>query len=213
MRRWLFVVIAAGALCACEASHVGSSGDGGRVDAGRGAVDGGGAPIDASARDAASADAGTTGSCDVPSQCRLRPESCCGSCGAATPTDMIALPVSEVAAYEARVCMDVGCPECARPTDPYLLATCRARRCVAIDLHVDPLTSCTRDEECTLAPAVCCACGVLGPEETISYNPARGSLGSLHCDPDADCPPCAPVFDGLAPVCRGGRCEVAVAMM
>jgi hypothetical protein len=121
---------------------------------------------------------------------------------------MIALSTSEVAGYVATVCMDVGCPECAREPDPYLLATCNAFECVAVNLHADPLTECATTADCTLAPAECCACGLLGAGQVIAFNPANGSIGSLTCDPDADCPPCVPDFGTLAAVCNAGRCEV-----
>lgn len=148
--------------------------------------------------------------CDVPSQCLLRPESCCGSCGAATPDDMIAIPLADQAAYVDMVCGGgtIGCPECAARQDPYLLATCRDRRCTAIDLHVDPLTECASASDCTLAPLQCCACGLLGMDQVVAFNPAHGSIGALVCDPDADCPPCVPDFGSITATCEAGRCVV-----
>lgn len=148
--------------------------------------------------------------CDGPSQCVLRPASCCGRCGAPTPDDLIAIPVASEAEYVSRVCEGgaIGCPECASPWDPYLVATCRAERCVAVDLHVDPVTECTAPSDCALTPIQCCACGLLGPEQVVAYNPARGSLGSLLCDPDVDCPPCVPDFGGTSATCEAGRCVV-----
>jgi hypothetical protein len=199
----------------CSASHPGETPDAGPsgVDAahadaasgddGGGDVDSGG-PILDGGRDTGS----IVHACDGPSGCTLRPESCCGLCGAPTPDDLIALPDSEVESYVASVCAGVGCPECAGMLDPYLLATCRASACVAVNLHVDPLTECTTTSDCQLAPSECCACGLLGVGQVIAFNPARGSIAALTCDPDADCPPCVPDFSGTSAICNAGRCEV-----
>lgn len=194
----------------CSDSHTVGDADGGVFFLDVRAVD---APpvADAGHEDDASVrgDASLSGACDVPSECTLRAASCCGSCGAATPDDMIALADGEVAGYEAAVCGDdIGCPECAQDTDPYLLATCRASECIAVNLHVDPLTECETDTDCVLASAQCCSCETLSLSQIVAYNPARGSLGSLLCDPDADCPPCVPDFGGNFPYCDLGRCAV-----
>lgn len=192
---------------ACPASHDANGDAGARSDT---PVPTGDAPTaDVPSTDApAPADAPPSLACDVPSACTLRPASCCGSCGAATPDDMIALPNGEVADYVAAVCVGAACPECARPNDPYLLATCTAGECVAVDLHAHPLTECASSTECVLSPAQCCACGLLSAQEAIAHNPARGGLGTLICDPDADCPPCVPDFGALEARCDAGRCVV-----
>ncbi len=191
----------------CPTSHDPSGDAGGAVDAPAPGTDAPG--LDSPAADVpVRPDAPISLACDVPSACTLRPASCCGACGAATPTDMIALPDGEVAAYVAGMCADVGCPECAALPDPYLIATCTAGQCVAVDLHTHPLTECALDTDCVLSPAQCCACGLLAAHETIAHNPARGGLGTLTCDPDADCPPCVPDFGALEARCDAGRCVV-----
>lgn len=184
---------------------IGCSDSHGRAD------DAGSSPIDAAALpDAAVRDSGSTPECDVPSECVLLPASCCGRCGAPTPDDMIAIPVAHQMEYVSMVCGGgtIGCPECASPWDPYLVATCRERRCEAVDLHADPRTECVTASDCTLAPIQCCACGALGMDQVVAYNPARGSIGALVCDPDADCPPCVPDFGSLSATCEAGRCVV-----
>ncbi|AKF06402.1 hypothetical protein [Sandaracinus amylolyticus] len=196
---WLVLAVA------CSESHEGGD------DAGSTAMDAS-ARVDASARadSGARPDASVSGECDVPSECVLLPESCCGTCGAPTPDDMIAVHRDDVDEHQAMACADpVACPGCVMELDPYLIATCRAGECVALDLHVEALTECTGDDECTLAPAQCCACGLLGVGETIAFNPERGSLNALVCDPVLTCPPCAPVFEGLEARCESGRCIVA----
>lgn len=166
---------------------------------------------DASATDVPGLDAPVVvdapGGCDVNSQCVIRPESCCGSCGAATADDWIALHVSELDGYAESVCAGTFCPECSRPNDPWLIASCRMGDCVGTDLRLSPLTECAAPSDCTLGPRQCCDCGLLGVEGSIAYNPARGSPYDLICDPDATCPPCVPTFSVTAD-CVGGRCVV-----
>ena len=149
------------------------------------------------------------GACSVSSDCTLLPETCCGSCGAATGTDMVAVANEDVEANRTRACRDtVGCPTCFIEQDPFLLAVCSAGECEARNLRADPLTSCTNRDECQLAPRECCACGVLGRAEVVAFNPARGSYAALVCDPAAECPPCVPILDGLRAECVSGHCSV-----
>jgi hypothetical protein len=149
------------------------------------------------------------GACSVSSDCTLLPETCCGSCGAATATDMVAVADDDVEANRTRACRDtVACPTCFMEQDPFLLAVCSAGECEARNLRVDPLTSCTNSDECQLAPRECCACGVLSRAEVVAFNPARGSYADLVCDPRAECPPCVPILDGLRAECVSGHCSV-----
>jgi len=178
------VLLASAALFGCAQSHE-LLGDGGGRDGGGG------------------------GACTAASDCTLLPESCCGSCGAATATDMVAVANEDVPANRALACAGgVGCPECFMQQDPFLLAVCSAGACEARNLRVDTLTSCTGSEECQLAARECCACGVLARSEAIAFNPARGSYAALVCDPAADCPPCVPILDGLRAACVSGHCSV-----
>lgn len=149
--------------------------------------------------------------CVAATDCTLLPQSCCGSCGAPTPGDMVAVPNDRVDEQRAAACGEGAvCPGCFMEPDPFLLATCDAGRCQAIDLHADDLTLCTSDADCQLAPRVCCGCGVLGAREVIAFNPERGSYGELVCDPRADCPPCVPTYEGVEAGCDAGRCVVRV---
>lgn len=152
----------------------------------------------------------TPASCVSPTECSVVPVSCCGQCGSATSGDLIAVRTDEASAWRTTACGGgpFACPECATMQDPYLVATCTLGNCAARDLHVDPLTECTTDADCTLAPATCCACGEIGLGAAIAYNPAAGSLAQLICDPRADCPPCVPTFTGIEARCDAGRCAV-----
>ncbi len=143
------------------------------------------------------------------SDCVIRAESCCGSCGAATATDFIALHVDDVDDYVGTLCAGVPCPECAQPDDPMLVASCEAGRCVGRDLRLEVFTECSAPADCVLGPRRCCDCGLLGVSQTIAYNTARGNPYDLICDADAPaCPPCVPTFDMLSADCAAGRCVV-----
>lgn len=183
---------------------------------GGGAADTGSAPADTGTTDDAApgtdggtlGDGGGTGECARPSDCALRARSCCGTCGEPTSTDLIALPTTSVDDYTARVCAGIGCPDCAAVPDPNLFATCAAGTCAPVDLHGDPLAVCAQDADCVLAVPQCCACGAIGLDQAVAYNPARGSLAALVCDPGVDCPPCVPDFGALRAICDGGHCAV-----
>jgi hypothetical protein len=151
--------------------------------------------------------------CTMNSGCGLRPASCCGSCGAATAGDYLAAPVSQLATIGAQICEaagNPGCPECARPNDPFLAALCRAGDCVGLDLREEPLTECTVPSDCVLAPRECWSCGLIDQPAAIAYNPARGSINDYVCDTGRTCDePCVPTFaSGLAASCVSGRCVV-----
>ena len=179
------LLLASAAFIGCAQSHD-ALGDGGRRDSAGG------------------------GACTAASDCTLLPESCCGSCGAATGTDMVAVANEDVEANRTRACRDtVGCSLCFMEQDPFLLAVCSAGECEARDLRVDTLTVCTGSDECVLASRECCACGVLGRAEVVAFNPDRGSYAELVCNPAADCAPCVPVFGDLQAECVSGHCAVA----
>ncbi len=200
-------IVASGCSCPSGTFELGRCTDAAAFDAGP-PLDTG-APIDAGA--AADASSGTE--CTDNLGCGLRAASCCGSCGAATRDDLLAAPVSELAALGAQICEaegNPGCPECARPDDPYLAALCRVGSCVGVDLREEPITECASPSDCTLAARRCCACGVIGAEEAIAYNPARGSLSEIVCGGDVLCEdPCVPTFaSGVTSDCVDGRCVV-----
>ncbi len=153
-------------------------------------------------------DGGSSTECTMPSDCALRPRSCCGACGEPTSSDLIALRVDALASYADQICGTTGCPECAGQPDPYLFATCAGGACAPVDLHSDPLAVCVLDADCVLAVPQCCACGAIGLEQAVAYNPAMGSLDARVCDPGPPCPPCVPDFGALRAICEAGHCEV-----
>lgn len=183
-------------------------------DMGAVAIDTGTVAIDTGAIDTGSValpDAGAA-QCEAHSDCAIRAASCCGRCGAATDTDFLAAPVSALAAIAAAICEaegNPGCPECAAPDDPELVALCREGRCVGVDLGTEPITECSAPSDCVLAARECCACGLIEAPAAIAYNPARGTPNTYVCDDGTACPPCVPTFaSGVTAGCVAGRCVV-----
>ncbi len=163
---------------------------------------------DAGARDAG-IDAGPVAECTSPTQCVVVPASCCGSCGAATADDMIAVAQDAQSSYRMSVCGETGCPACFRQQDPSLFATCQEGSCLALDMRTSPLSTCSSDADCELIAADCCGCEAA----FIAINHANeAEYRSMVCNPVADCPPCGPQTppDGTSAICDTsvGHCAV-----
>lgn len=122
------------------------------------------------------------------------------------------MPTADRATVGAAICEaegNPGCPECARPDDPFLAAVCRASSCVGLDLRLEPLTECATPTDCVLAPRQCCECGLVDATRAIAYNPARGNAQDYVCDDGTICPPCVPTYvSGVGASCVAGRCAV-----
>lgn len=147
-------------------------------------------------------------SCAKPSDCLLRSASCCGSCGAATREDSVALNQTGATKYAAANCDGVGCPACYMPTDPTLLATCRAGTCVVVDLLEHESTACKDVSECRVRTNACCECGGPMDDEHLIAVGVGGGLEPLICDPNIGCPECAPVYPPKQLACDGGHCAI-----
>lgn len=151
--------------------------------------------------------------CTSPSECVVSPASCCGSCGAARPGDMIGVHRDHQSDYSTIACAGGGaCPGCFAQQDPALVATCSSGICEAVDLGATRATECAIDDDCNLAVPQCCACGTMDPWQVISLASAHASdLYTLICDPGLDCGACPgpPEFPaGLTAGCDAGRCIV-----
>jgi hypothetical protein len=115
-------------------------------------------------------------SCELTSKCVVRPESCCGNCGAATRDDIIALNQDYVTAYTTNNCANADCPGCYIPSDPTLLATCSSGLCTVVDLLSHPSTQCTDEGDCRIRTKDCCECGGGTDEEhLIAINVSKES--------------------------------------
>jgi hypothetical protein len=129
--------------------------------------------------------------CAEPGSCVVVPRSCCGSCGAAITEDMIGVETSQSSSYRSSVCKDMACDACYRQQDPFLQAFCQSSRCVAVDLHSDPMTACTTDTDCRLHYAACCEPCDARPESILALATSQLSTYLAKvCAPDSSCPPC-----------------------
>jgi hypothetical protein len=137
-------------------------------------------------------------SCDVNSDCIVRSESCCGSCGAATRSDALAINKAQAAQYADMACDgDKGCPACAPLfIDPTLTATCRKGRCELVDLQKDAVTRCNSDDDCKIRTPDCCEChGDSAPGRLLGIaSTAERDYAALVCDDAQACPECAAIY-------------------
>lgn len=156
--------------------------------------------------------------CMVTSECTVMPASCCGSCGAAVPGDMVGVSVYSVDAQRAEACGTgpVACPGCFIQQSPALVATCTsAYRCEAFDIRTHPVSACASDAECILTTPSCCPdCSASSLDQVVAINASqRGVLSSLLCDDGMGaCPPCEPTFPShFVPYCGpDGHCAVTI---
>jgi len=192
MRAALMVVVALSspALSGCTDSH--SGGDAGGTDTGGGSFD----------------------LCEVSSECVVVPVSCCGSCGAATRGDAIAINSDQAGAHRMSVCGPMGdCPACYMPQDPTLVATCNAGRCEIVDLRDDDIAACAEASDCRIRTKDCCECGGDTSMEGLIAIPreSENAYMELVCDEGmfTGCPECAPIYPPEASAtCVDGFCAV-----
>lgn len=149
-------------------------------------------------------------SCSVNSDCVLRPKSCCGSCGAATREDAIAINVKTASDYSTMVCENGGCPACYMPQDPTLLAACRGGTCEVVDLLMHASSECQTEADCRVRTTDCCECGgAMDPEHLVAISTqGDAAFSQLVCDPDASCPECAPQYPPAQLACDNGHCKL-----
>jgi hypothetical protein len=151
--------------------------------------------------------------CDVSSDCIVVPESCCGSCGAPTRGDAVAINAALAGEHSRAACGEnTGCPACAPLfIDPTLAATCRDQRCELVDLREHPVTACTRDDDCKVRTPDCCECGGdTEPGRLLGIaSSAEREYGELVCGPEQACPECAPIYPPEVTVAcnASGHCE------
>lgn len=207
----LGVVLGAG----CGGSTSSGNGTGGSAGTAGGGAQGGTSGGGGSAGSAgAGGTAGTPNDCQVPSDCVVVPISCCGSCGVASRGDAQAVRKDQASRLREAACGEgTGCPACAAPPDPTLLATCEAGQCTLIDLQDHPLTECQTGDDCRLRTDTCCECG--GPTDEGHMIAIRkdGHLESLVCDPNTACDDCIPDYGNtpgfVQAECIQGHCTAS----
>ncbi len=188
---------AAGSGGSSGAAVGGSSGAGGKGGAGGSSAGGTGGK------------GGTSGaSCKANSECVVVAASCCGTCGAATRDDILAIRADDIASHSAKACAGVaGCDDCYMVQDPNLVATCSGGACHVVDLLLKDETACTTDDECMLRTNDCCACG--GDSTETGLVAVSGDITPFVCDPSQPCALCEPLPpENATAECSGGRCRV-----
>lgn len=133
--------------------------------------------------------------CSEPSDCIVVPAGCCGSCGAPTRGDAIAIARDQGATYRDRVCIGVGCPACAPLfIDPTLVATCNAGQCEVIDWTAHTGSECTSNTDCAVRTPDCCPCGGDTDPGRLIGVASENAYAALVCDSDQACPECAAIY-------------------
>lgn len=150
--------------------------------------------------------------CAMPTDCVVVPASCCGSCGAATRMDSVAVSRTRRDDYRTSVCGDdLGCPACFMEQDPTLVATCEAGRCGVVDVQLHAATECADASDCRVRAVECCECGATISPGTVIATSDPGAFEALVCDPGTGCPECAPIYPPeYQAFCETGRCVFRV---
>lgn len=75
--------------------------------------------------------------CEQTSDCVLVPMTCCGSCGAVTPDDAVAVNTEHAQDYRNEACGPAAiCPSCIMPDDPRVSTLCDDGNCI-VELALD----------------------------------------------------------------------------
>lgn len=183
----------------------------GGAAAGRGGASGSGASAGAGAGGmGGNAGAGGSSPCEDNLDCLVMPASCCGACGVATRTDVIALNQADGEAYRREVCENIACPGCAGQPDPTLRAACIGGRCAVVDILTHEVTTCASPADCRVRASGCCECGVnLEPRSLIAVNPKSPTrYEELACNRDSVCAACIPQYPAVTIDCLNNHCQV-----
>jgi hypothetical protein len=143
--------------------------------------------------------------CEVPSDCVVLPESCCGTCGAPTRGDAVAVAREKSAAFQIAACGSrPECPACAPLfIDPTLVATCQEQRCELIDLNEHEASACETDDDCRVRTPDCCPCGGDTSVGRLIGVSSERAYAELVCDPEQACPECEPDYPSEVTVSCG----------
>jgi hypothetical protein len=185
------------------AGRGGASGNGASAGAGVGAGAGG-------MGGNAGAGGGWSSPCEDNLDCLVMPASCCGACGVATRTDVIALNQADGEAYRREVCDNIACPGCAGQPDPTLMAACIGGRCAVVDILTHEVTTCASPADCRVRASGCCDCGVnLEPRSLIAVNPKSPTrYEELACNRDSVCAACIPQYPAVTIDCLNNHCQI-----
>ena len=189
----------------------GSSNNGGTSTGGTSS--GGSSVGGSSAGGTASGGVGSAGSgtepasnCITSSECAIRSISCCGSCGAPTRDDVIAMRRDALSDYTPADC-GMGCPACAMLGDSTLLASCDDGICTVLDLQLHRSPECMSNTDCAVRTQACCPCGSgTGMGELVAISDSA-AYEVLVCGGSVDCDDCVPEYPlQVTAACESGRC-------
>jgi len=144
-------------------------------------------------------DAGTPNyaTCNGSGECVALVPGCCGICGSPTLADVEGVNSDKRDDFTARTCTDPNptCPKCAQATEPNLVAFCESNRCTALDIRLDAVSSCEKDDDCMLRYPECCERCSPEPFNLVAIAKAQAShYQGKVCDPSQGCPACVPAY-------------------
>jgi hypothetical protein len=149
--------------------------------------------------------------CDYPTDCKLVPARCCGTCGQADLTNTTAVNARQAAAFsEAMSCHLVDCVGCMPSPNAWLGATCRNGRCVAFDARQTELTECDDRSDCSFRAGLGCCENCTAPREGFIAVNSEADVDSWVCgNPLVGCAGCTPIVPpNLSVICSNERCAV-----
>ncbi len=151
--------------------------------------------------------------CDVPSDCVVTANTCCGECGQATLAGSTSVNEDSLASYRDSLCGDDEpiCPGCPTAPNPNLVPTCAGGICEVIDVAGISISECSSSDDCRVRTVDCCECG--GATDLASLIAIRADAEAFFsaqvCDPGFGCPECAPVYPAdVSAICDAGRCTL-----
>jgi hypothetical protein len=150
--------------------------------------------------------------CDKHSDCSLVQSRC--AC--------LYLERADVTAFNRRfqdlVTLPVCTQRCRTLPSPYLIPTCQARTCQAIDIRAHAVSECQSVADCALRVRECCECAGNAATDAVIALPRANfaAYEALVCDdPSPVCDACLPSYpatNGLGLIahmsCRDGHCAV-----
>jgi hypothetical protein len=146
--------------------------------------------------------------CETSDDCTRHSASCCGECGVYTSDDVIATNRDGWSSYIDAMCgTDYACDACYTNERPSITAVCREGRCTVVDLSQDPMTACTRNEDCRVRTKDCCECGGHLLDLVAVATSAESSYAELVCEEGTGCDDCTELYAETAR-CLDGHCAV-----
>ncbi|MEZ4219612.1 MAG: pentapeptide repeat-containing protein [Polyangiaceae bacterium] len=144
--------------------------------------------------------------CSDNSECVLTTQDCC-LCGVPELSDFQAVNQK----YTAECSCGGPICDCAVAPNPNLGATCQAGSCEGFDVRKsDPMSGCTKDEDCTLRMGVSCCEGCGSNDWDLVAVNNSGALQKAVCPSGpVGCPACAPIYpDNKKAACIQQHCAV-----